>query len=104
MTKLTKPILKDLIRQVYEEAYQDLLQDPELDLSPLPAEPSTAGEEPPEVISEDTTAKQRQKITRLLSFLSPEERKQVFSRYGFYSMNQLLRHLNNLKRADKGEL
>jgi len=102
--RLTETKLKDLIQQVYLEAFQDLINDPDLEFSTLPAEPSAAGEYPPEVIKEETTAKQRNKITKLLSFLTPEERKKVFGRYGFYTMNQLLRHLNNLKRADKGEL
>lgn len=95
--KITKPILKDLIRQVYEEAYQDLCCDP------LIAEPEGL-ELPPEVISEELTGNQRAKIFKLLDSLSSEERASVFAKFGYYTSRNLLKQLNAIKRAEKGDL
>ena len=112
--KLTKPILKDLIQQVYLEAFEDLINDPELDLPALPAEPSFDNEDPPNTSSGALSRRdltegrispdQRSKIMKLVSMLSPEDRAYVFRRYGYYTMNQMLKHLNSVKRAEKGDL
>ena len=102
--KLSTPILKDLIQQVYLEAFEDLINDPELDLPPLPAEPSSSNEDPPDIITEQLTPAQKSKIEKLLSMLSAEDRAFIFRKYGYYTTKNLLLQLNQMKRAEKGEL
>ena len=108
--KLTPTTLKDLIQQVYLEAFAELLDSEDFE---LPAEP-VGNEDPPNTSSgvlsrvDLTEGKispdQRSKIMKLVSMLSPEDRAYVFRRYGYYTMNQMLKHLNSVKRAEKGDL
>ena len=97
---LTETKLKDLIQQVYLEAFEDLLNDPDIE---LPAEPEFEGEEPP-VLNESKRPHPHQKLYKVLRMLNDDERARIFQRFGYYTQRQLLSHLNALKKAEKGKL
>lgn len=102
--QLTKQTLKDLINQVYIEAFQDLTHDePELLAEPI------ANELPPERLASDDVIREGDegtinKLIKALNHLDADQRKRIFSRFGFYTGQHLLAQLNNIKKAEKGDL
>jgi len=96
--KLTHTKLKDLIQQVYLDSFADLAAEEE---SPLLAEPESNEDPPALAESKESTIS---KLTRALQHLEPEDRKKIFSRFGFYSSQHLLQQLNAIKKAEKGAL
>jgi hypothetical protein len=99
--KLTHQTIKDIILQVLED--MDLI----LPL-PLKAEPTSPGEEPPEVIQESV----EEKIMSVLLKMKPERRASIFNRFGFVKQadvtakiqSNILKNISNINRAQKGDL
>jgi len=96
--KLTPSTLKDLIQQVYLEAFAELLDSEDFE---LPAEPVGNEDPPGTILSEELKLN---KIYKILVMLSSTERSQLFRRFGYYTGKHLLNQLNNIKKAEKGDL
>lgn len=96
MKKLTEQTLKDLIRQVYLDAFQDVLSD-EPDLLAEPEE----DEDPPIL---ETKQSGLPKLIQLLHRLDDDQRARIFRRFGYYTSAHLLQQLNSIKKAEKGDL
>ena len=94
-TRLTGARLKELIQAVIEDSFDDALSDEE-----LLAEPQ--GEELPPLIGEGKFGVKPNtypKVIAILNQLDPESRERVFRRFGRYSMEHLLQHINRVKKA-----
>ena len=101
MTQLTLPTLKQLITQVLEDAFQATKQDyPD----ELPAEPTTTNQHPPEDLTEGPEQSIDTKLIRVLQQLPKERRMAIFSRFGMYTQQALLRNINAVQKASKGTL
>lgn len=96
--KITSKHLKELIQQVLNDSYKDLeTQYPEQ----LLAEPQEPMETPPEPLQESTVMN---KLVRALNQVDPETRRDIFSKFGYFTQAHLLKHLNNVTKASKGDL
>lgn len=104
--QLTKQTLKDLINQVYIEAFQDLIDDEqELLAEPIANELPPSGLATDVVISEgDQASSTLNKLIQALNHLNPDQRKKIFHRFGYYTGEHLLAQLNSIKKAEKGDL
>lgn len=102
--QLTKQTLKDLINQVYIEAFQDLTEEePELMAEPI------ANELPPERSASDDVIREGDegtisKLIKALNHLDADQRRRIFHRFGYYTGHHLLNQLNAIKKAEKGDL
>ena len=99
MKQLTEQTLKDLIHQVYLEAFKDICVEEE---PALLAEPQFEGDEPPELSEGNETPFSR--LIKILNTFDEDERARLFRRYGYYTSAHLLNQLNNIKKAEKGSL
>ena len=98
MTQLTQQTLKDLISQVMEDALSNSLFTNE-----LPAEPTSDNQQPPADLTEGNESIDT-KLIRVLQQLPKERRLAIFSRFGMFTQNALLRNINNVNKASKGSL
>ena len=96
--KITSKHLKELIQQVLQDSYTDLV-----DLHPqeLLAEPQEPMETPPDSLNESTVMN---KLIRALNQVDPDIRRDIFSKFGYFTQAHLLKHLNNVTKASKGDL
>jgi len=102
--QLTKQTLKDLINQVYIEAFQDLTDDePDLLAEPIANELPPSQSASDDVICEGDEGTIN-KLIQALNHLDADQRKRIFHRFGHYSGQHLLAQLNNIKKAEKGDL
>jgi hypothetical protein len=96
--QLTKQRLKDLITQVYQDAFDDLSdEEPELLSEPIL-------DELPPISEGDQASSTLNKLIKALNHLNPEQRKKIFHRFGYYTGEHLLAQLNSIKKAEKGDL
>jgi len=104
MKQLTEQTLKDLIHQVYLEAFKDVCAEEDLseEEPALLAEPQFEGDEPPELSEGSSTPFSR--LIKILNTFDEDERARLFRRYGYYTSAHLLNQLNNIKKAEKGAL
>ena len=99
--ELTPEKLKELVLQVLED--MNLI----LPL-PLQAEPTSPGQEPPEIIQETV----EEKLFSVLQRMKETQRKSLFARFGYVKRNDLsaemtqsiLKNISNINRAQKGDL
>jgi hypothetical protein len=99
--ELTPEKLKELVLQVLED--MNLI----LPL-PLQAEPTSPGQEPPEIIQETV----EEKLFSVLQRMKETQRKSLFARFGYVKRNELsaemtqsiLKNISNINRAQKGDL
>lgn len=94
--RLTGAKLKELIQAVIRDSFDDAWSDEELlaepkndELPQLPIIERKFGVKP------DTYPK----VIAILNQLDPESRERVFRRFGRYSMEHLLQHINRVKKA-----
>lgn len=104
--QLTKQTLKDLINQVYIEAFQDLTEEePDLMAEPITNELPPSGLATDVVISEgDHASSTLNKLIQALNHLNPDQRRKIFHRFGYYTGEHLLSQLNSITKAQKGDL
>ena len=98
MTQLTESKLKELIKQVYLDAFADLTEEEPA----LLAEPQFEGHEPPELSEGKESGLSR--LIKILNTLDEDERARLFRRYGYFTSAHFLNQLNNIKKAEKGDL
>ena len=102
--KLTESKLRDLITQVYLDAFNDLVEEEPI----LLAEPQAPNEDPPSELEANAIVSEGNqpmtKLINILNTLSPDERKRLFGRFGYYTGEHLLSQLNSIKKAEKGAL
>lgn len=99
--ELTPEKLKELVLQVLED--MNLI----LPL-PLQAEPTSPGQDPPEIIRETV----EEKLFSVLQRMKETQRKSLFARFGYVKRNDLsaemtqsiLKNISNINRAQKGDL
>jgi hypothetical protein len=99
--ELTPEKLKELVVQVLED--MNLI----LPL-PLQAEPTSPGQDPPEIIRETV----EEKLFSVLQRMKETQRKSLFARFGYVKRNDLsaemtqsiLKNISNINRAQKGDL
>ena len=99
--ELTPEKLKELVLQVLED--MNLI----LPL-PLQAEPTSPGQDPPEIIRETV----EEKLFSVLQRMKETQRKSLFARFGYVKRNELsaemtqsiLKNISNINRAQKGDL
>lgn len=96
---LTESKLIELIKQVYLEAFNDLLSEEPA----LLAEPEFVGDIPTN-LTESVKEPGLSHLIQILSKLEESERARLFRRFGYYTSQQLLQHLSNIKKAEKGNL
>lgn len=89
---LTGPKLKELIKQVIADAFQDAWADEH-----LLAEPEN-NEDPPlvEIKGKPDTYS---KVFRILKSMDDDRRERIFRAFGRYSMEYVLQHINRVKKA-----
>ena len=97
MKKLTEQTLKDLIRQVYLDAFEDICSDEPA----LLAEPTEQFQDPPMTEGNQSVMP---RLIKLLNGLTDDERSRIFRRFGYYTSAHLLQQLNSIKKAEKGSL
>lgn len=98
MSQLTESKLKQLIKQVYLDALKDLTEEEPA----LLAEPQFEGHEPPDLTESKQSGMSR--LITILNKLDDDDRDRLFRRYGYYTTAHLLQQLNNIKKAEKGDL
>ena len=94
-SRLTGAKLKELIQAVIRDSYDDawsdeqLLAEPQEDELPPPIDEGKFGVKPDSY----------PKVIAILNQLDPEQRDREFRRFGRYSMEHLLQHINRVKKA-----
>jgi hypothetical protein len=88
--------LDELIELIAQRAIEDLQNEEGIELL---AEPQYDGEEPPVI-----EKKEKVTIITLLNRKSEDERRRIFSKYGFYQLNHLIRIMDSISKASKGAL
>ena len=96
--KLTSQQLKDMILQVLQDSYTDLIDNSPQELLAEPQEPL---EDPPDPLNEN---KIMNKFIRALNQLDADTRTKIFAKFGYYTQANLLKHLNSVKKASAGKL
>ena len=98
--KLTGAKLKELIQAVIKDSYSDAMSDEQ-----LLAEPDDDEDPPPAGLALIDESKfglkpdSYPKVIAILNQLDPDQRERVFRRFGRYSMEHLLQHINRVKKA-----
>ena len=93
--RLTGAKLKELIQAVIRDSFDDAWSDEQLLAEPLMDEDPPLTTEGKFGLKPDTYPK----VIAILNQMDPEQRERVFRRFGRYSMEHLLQHINRVKKA-----